>query len=203
MSARAPGCPVDPRHRVERPAGNGSGRGPNPLLQWFKPRSPETGEMHRPPSSRGMRFGDQSGLGFRRVTKMICSNDIVASGGLDRRMHEKGKGSFRAFQPEIPRSQIADFKEEFGRGEWIRTTDLLVPKNGRGRSQSCHRQELPGDLEGQRDIQACIGTDGSGQTVEVRPAITVNAQTGQTVSSCNTFAIHTTRGLGRVPPPAR
>jgi len=41
-----------------------------------------------------------------------------------RKGQEKGKVCFRAFKPEIPRSQIDDFKEEFGRGEWIRTTDL-------------------------------------------------------------------------------
>jgi hypothetical protein len=42
-------------------------------------------------------------------------------------MHEKGNVDFRAFQRQKRYFQAADFKEGIGRGEWIRTTDLLVP----------------------------------------------------------------------------
>ena len=44
-----------------------------------------------------------------------------------RKGQEKGKVVFRGLQRLKPRFQVIDFKEEFGRGEWIRTTDLLVP----------------------------------------------------------------------------
>jgi hypothetical protein len=45
-------------------------------------------------------------------------------------MHEKGKVVFRGSQLLKPSFQVIDFKEGFGRGEWIRTTDLLVPNQG-------------------------------------------------------------------------
>jgi len=44
-----------------------------------------------------------------------------------RKGQEKGKVVFRGLQRLKPRFQVIDFKEEFGRGEWIRTTGLLVP----------------------------------------------------------------------------
>jgi len=37
-----------------------------------------------------------------------------------------GYVDLRAFQRQNSGFQVADFNEEFGRGEWIRTTGLLV-----------------------------------------------------------------------------
>ena len=44
-----------------------------------------------------------------------------------RKGQEKGKVVFQGAQRLKPDFQVIDFKGKFGRGEWIRTTDLLVP----------------------------------------------------------------------------
>jgi hypothetical protein len=51
-------------------------------------------------------------------------------------MHEKGKVDFRHPQPRNPPLQALDIEGRFGRGEWIRTTDLLVPNLGKARFAS-------------------------------------------------------------------
>ena len=45
-----------------------------------------------------------------------------------RKGQEKGNVDLRAFQLQNRVLQAIHFKKNFGRGEWIRTTDLLVPK---------------------------------------------------------------------------
>src|ERR1700687_3164728 len=45
-----------------------------------------------------------------------------------RKGQEKGKLDFRRLEHQKPDLQIIDFNGRIGRGEWIRTTGLLVPK---------------------------------------------------------------------------
>ena len=44
-----------------------------------------------------------------------------------RKGQEKGKAVFEGLRRQNQVLQVADFKVRIGRGEWIRTTDLLVP----------------------------------------------------------------------------
>ncbi len=59
------------------------------------------------------------------------SEDYVGAGPLRkhdaRKGQEKDKVVFRGSECLKPDFQVIDFKGRIGRGEWIRTTDLLVP----------------------------------------------------------------------------
>ena len=59
-----------------------------------------------------------------------CTLVTLCAGGTTidaRKGQEKGKVDFQHPQTLNPPLQIVDIKRRFGRGEWIRTTRLLVP----------------------------------------------------------------------------